>query len=299
MTDNIKHTLHYFFPGESFHEKTVKEEISNGNIIFDKTDMLPFLQTALFDDKILEVELDGIMTTYFSRLLDDAPELISGELEGKTVYSEPEYEVGEYLLDLDHLITLPLEPGMGNLHLRHSRSIVLRMFTSNFAVEFGTTFEDMVKIRSVPVLRLSYPALLRKVTDAREFRAKIPESYDFVISIAINEDLPPLNTTPVNISVRGMAFAVTKMEHKLFRLNNKYTFKLFVEDELRVVVDGTIEHLGKVRKRSTIQYLCGVEFDLAKKHIAGAVESIVAAVQRAHLKELAELSENSGYNLIA
>ena len=65
------------------------------------------------------------------------------------------------------------------------------------------------------------------------------------------------------------------------------------------MLDGTVRHLSKVRKKGGIEYVCGVEFDLATRTLAAVVESLVASVQRAHLKDLAEKSDASGINLIA
>ena len=58
-------------------------------------------------------------------------------------------------------------------------------------------------------------------------------------------------------------------------------------------------HISRVRKKGGIEYVCGVEFDLKTRTLATAIESIVASVQRAHLKDLAEKSDASGIDLIA
>ncbi len=108
-----------------------------------------------------------------------------------------------------------------------------------------------------------------------------------------------MDTRPVNISIRGLAFSVNKKEQKLFKINSLYSLKLFVEDELLIRIDGTVKHLARIRKRSGIEYICGIEFDFQTKTQATVIESIVAMVQRVHLKELAEKSDATGINLIA
>ncbi len=130
--------------------------------------------------------------------------------------STDEYNQGDYLTAMSHIVTLPLEPGLGSLHLRQSRFIVLRMFTKNFAVEMATTFEELTKVGDLPVLRLSFPTLARIIHNARQFRAKVPESLDFVVSIELDEELPDLDTTAIDISIKGMAFSVSKDEQKMF-----------------------------------------------------------------------------------
>jgi hypothetical protein len=259
--------------------------------------ILPFLQTALLDEKVLEVELDGMPRVYFSRLKDDFSD--STEDEDFELQNEDDYIQGHYLTAMSHIVTLPLEPGLGNLHLRHSRHIVLRMFTNTFAVELATTFMDLANVGDLPVLKLSFPTLARIVRDAREFRAKVPDGLDFTATIEVQEELAKLNTTPIDISIKGMAFSISKNEQKIFILGASHSLKLYMNDELLAVLNGTVRHLSKVRKKGGIEYVCGVEFDLETRTLATVIESIVASVQRAHLKDLAEKSDASGLNLIA
>jgi hypothetical protein len=299
MIDDIQRKLQLFFPGEQFSAKAVEEDLANGVIVSGKEAVLPYLQSALLDEKVIEMQLDGMPMVYFSRLKDDIPDPVEVEMDGKSVLAQPASEEGEYLLAMSHLVTLPIEPGLGNLHLRYSRFIILRMFTSNFAVEMVTTFEDLAQVQDIPVLRLAFPELARIVHNAREFRAKVPDSMNFMISIGMDDESPEMETRPVNISIRGLTFAVKKKEQKLFKINTIYSLKLFIDDELLIRIDGTIRHLSKIRKRLGIEYTCGMEFDFRTKTQNAVIESIVALVQRVHLKELAEKSDATGINLIA
>ena len=299
MIDEIKRKLQHFFPGERFSGKSIEEDLANGVILSGKEPILPYLQSALLDEKVLEVQLDGMPMVYFSRLKDDCPEPNEIEVDGEKILIQQENSEGEYLTTMSHIVTLPLEPGLGNLHLRYSNDIILRMFTNTFAVEMATTFEDLTKIQDLPVLRLAFPNLARIIRNAREFRAKVPDSLNFFISLEIDDESPELETRPVDISIRGLAFSIRKKEQKLFKINTLYSLKLFVEDELLIRITGTVKHLARIRKRSGIEYLCGMEFDFRTKTQAAVIESIVAMVQRAHLKELAEKSDATGLNLIA
>jgi hypothetical protein len=299
MIDDIQRKLQLYFPGEQFSAKTVEEDLANGVVLSGKVAILPYLQSALLDEKVIEVQLDGMPMVYFSRLKDDIPDPVEIEVDGKTLLALPETEEGEYLTAMSHVVTLPIEPGLGNLHLRYSRNIVLRMFTSNFAVEMVTTFDDLAQVQDVPVLRLAFPELARIVRNVREFRAKVPESMNFMLSMAIDDESPEMETRPVNISIRGLTFAVKKKEQKLFKIQSVYSLKLFVDDELLIRIDGTIKHLSRIRKRLGIEYTCGIEFDFRTKTQNAVIESIVALVQRVHLKELAEKSAATGINLIA
>lgn len=299
MNDEIKRKLQHFFPGEQFSARSIEDDLANGVILSGKEPILPYLQTALFDEKVLEVQLDGMPMVYFSRLKDDVPEPTEVEVESEMVLIQPETTEGEYLTTMSHIVTLPLEPGLGNLHLRYSHTIILRMFTNTFAVEMATTFEDLATVQDIPVLRLSFPSLARIVSNAREYRAKVPDSLIFTLSLEIDDDAPELETRPVNISIRGLSFSVKKKEQKLFKINNQYSLKLFVDDELLIRIYGMVKHLARIRKRSGIEYICGIEFDFRNKTQTAVIESIVALVQRAHLKELAEKSDATGIQLIS
>jgi hypothetical protein len=297
MIDDIKRQLHHFFPGQTFPISDIEAGLEKGEILTEMEKILPFMQTALFDEKVLEVELDGMPRVYFSRLKDDFSN--STEDEDFELLAEDDHIKGHYLTAMSHIVTLPLEPGLGNLHLRHSRHIVLRMFTNTFAVELATTFMDLAKVGDLPVLKLSFPTLARIVRNAREFRAKVPDSLAFNAAIEVKEELARLNTTPIDISIKGMAFSISKNEQKIFILGAPHSLKLYMNDELLAMLNGTVKHLSKVRKKGGIEYVCGVEFDLETRTLATAIESIVASVQRAHLKDLAEKSDASGIDLIA
>ncbi len=296
MTDEIYRKLQRFFPGNRFSAKSIDEDLANGVILAGKEAILPYLQTALLDEKVLEVQLDGMPMVYFSRLKDDAPSY--DDTEGDAIRSMFQTEDGGYLAAMSHLITLPLEPGLGNMHLRYSQAIIIRMFTNTLAVEMATTFEDLATVDDIPVLRLAFPDLAIIDSETREFRAKVPDSLAFVVSITLDDDSFEIDTRPINISIRGLMFAVSKKEQKLFNLNNHYSLKLFVEDELLLRIDGSIRHLSRIRKRSGIEYVCGIEFLFRSKTHSAVIESIVAMVQRAHLKELAEKSSITGINLV-
>jgi hypothetical protein len=85
----------------------------------------------------------------------------------------------------------------------------------------------------------------------------------------------------------------------MFKINEPYATKLYLDDELRASLGGTVKHLSRIRKKGGIEYVCGIEFDIPTKTTAAVLESLVATVQRAHLQELAEKSESSGIDLIA
>lgn len=302
MSDEIKKQLQLFFPSSSYSPEELTEKIDKGEILTREEDILPYLQTALLDEKILEVELDKRPNIYFSRLQDNSPKdtgTSSGQQQETSDETEqPQYNHGDYLFFFDHIVTLPLEPGIGSLRLRQSQSIVLRMFTKEFGIEMGTTFKDTTKVDGLPTLQLAYPSILRLLPNLREFRAKVPDKQDFVVEIEREGTPVELSTTPIDISRKGMAISLDKKIHREINLEDELFLKLYIDDELRARVNSTVRHLSKVRKRQGIEYCCGVEFSLSSRTIASVMESIVATTQRAHLKELADIAASRGINIL-
>lgn len=297
IADRVKRRLDLFFTDEVYSRESITEGLESGDIVIKPADILPFLQTALLDDKIVEVEMDGMTRVYFSRIYDNPPPDIVEEVDGETIVTKPEYKAGDYLKEMDQLISLPLEPGIGNVHIRHSKHIMLRLFMTSYAVEIGCFFQDMTTVGEIPVLQLSYPTIARVVRGAREFRAKVPHDHDLQIMIVGKRRQSTLTTRVADISASGCSFAIKKEEQELFRIDENRTFE-FVQDGMMLVrLTGKVRHISKIRGKEGTEYLCGLQLDLVTRSLAAKVEGIVAAVQRAHLKELADMSAESGLDL--
>lgn len=296
ILERVRKRIELFFPDEIYTRETIKEAIEVSDVFIKPTEILPYLQTALLDEKILEVELDGMTRVYFGRIYDDPPPT-EEEVDEEMIEDQPEYQKGDYLKELSHLISLPLEPGMGNVHIRYSKRIMFRMFLASYAVEIGCFFQDMDTIGDLPVLRLSFPSIGRIVRGAREFRAKVPLDHDLSVMVVGKRRQSTLTARVVDISASGVSFSIKKEEQQLFRLEESRTFE-FVQDGLMMVrVTGKVRHITKIRGKDGSEYICGLQFDLVTRALAAKVESIVASVQRAYLKELSELSEESGLDL--
>jgi hypothetical protein len=298
---SLQKKLAFFFPEEaySFTRQAIEDGMASGKFMTKPSQILPYLQTALLDDKILEVELDGLTRVYFSRINDDFPDLEEIENEsGEITLMDPEYNAGDYLKLMNHIITLPIEPGMGNLHLRNSQKIVIRLFTSTSAIELGTFFQDLAVVREIPVLRLAFPVIGRQVQGARAFRAKVTKEIHFFLFVKGKKNRPDIQTNPIDISTDGLSFNIKKEQQKMFQEDEICTIHFIIDDVLKVKVKGTVRHVSKIREKKGIQYCCGLQLDLPTRAIAADIEAIVASVQRAHLKELSEKSEESGINLV-
>ncbi len=296
----IQKKLALFFPEDAYTYtyQVVEDGLESGDLMIKPGNMLTYLQTALLDDKVLEVELDGMTRIYFSRIYDDLPDLEEFEEDGEKILKEPNYTAGDYLKLLSHIICLPLEPGMGNLHIRDSKKIMLRFFTASSAIEFGTFFQELAMVREIPVLRLAFPVIGRQVRGGRAFRAKVPSTMDFTVLVKKNRHRPDIQTRPIDISVHGMAIRVKKEEQYLFNEDDVCTIHCTLDGELKVKVDATVRHISKIREKKGIQYRFGVKFDLASRALAATIEALVASAQRAHLKELSDKSEKSGISLV-
>ncbi len=301
LRQNVQKKLSLFFPEDnySFTNQAVDDGLESTDFMVKPVTILPFLQTALLDDKILEVEMDGMTRVYFSRIYDELPELEEIELEdGEISLEEPEYAAGDYLKLMNHIICLPLEPGMGNVTIRNSQKVVLRLFTSSMAIELGTFFQDLAVVRGLPVLRLSFPIIGRKVKGNRVFRAKVTLEMDFTLFIKGKKKRPDIKTHAIDICSDGMSFEIQKEEQKLFREDEICSIQFILNGEPLTKVNGTVRHNSKIREKKGIQYRIGVQFDLPTRSLAATIETLVATVQRIHLQELSDLSEESGIDLI-
>lgn len=292
--DRLFERITQFFPDFSYTQESLNEAIETGELFHKPADILPFLQTALMDDKFVEVELSGLTRIYFSRIYDDLP-AITEEQEDQL----DEYNPGDYLKEMTYLVTLPLEPGIGNYTIRFSEKILLRFFTSSYAVELGTYFRKLHKVNDLPVLLLDYPAIGRIVRGSREYRAKVPSSMDVKLVIIGKRNQRSITTRILNISVNGLAFSIKKKQQDFFIIDETRALEILLDDMLLLRFDGIVRHLSKIRGKKGTEFLCGIQADLASRAIAAKVEELVAIVQRAHLRELADKSKSSGIKLIS
>ncbi|MBU0663157.1 MAG: PilZ domain-containing protein [Proteobacteria bacterium] len=296
---NILSKLALFFPNQSptYTLQSVEDGLEAREILLKGEDMLPYLQTAFFDDKIVEVELDGIPRVYFSRVHDHTPDLEEVEEDGEMVLKEPDYKSGDYLKEMSRLILLPLEPGMGNMHIRNSQKVLLRLFTSKYALELGTFCEEMILVRELPVLRLTYPVIGRMVPGVRAFRAKVPSTLNLLIIVFGKAKMPDMYCKAVEVSADGMSFLIQKKEQQLFRIGESRSLQFVLDDILYVKVTGIVRHVSKIRGKGGTEFRCGVQFELTTRAMAASIETLVATIQRTHLQELTVKSEALGIDL--
>lgn len=300
LSQRIVNRLNLHFSDVVYTQSMLEEELDSGDIFYKPADILPFLQTAFMDEKFVEVEMSGITQVYFTKIHDHPPESTEDEEEEDTGPGDKkqEYNPGDYMKDMSHLITLPLEPGMGNYSIRYADRVLLRFFTSSYAVELGTFYQNQEIVKGLPVLRLDYPVIGRIVRGSREFRAKVPSKMDIKLMIIGKRKQKTVTTKLLNISVSGFAFSIQKEQQNDFIVDEERSMEVIINDVMELRVQGTIRHISKIRGKKGTEYLCGVKADLVTRALAARLEEIVAAVQRAHLRELAQLSTESGIKLI-
>lgn len=291
LSKRLVDRLNLFFSDTQYSLDMLQEELDNGDILYKPADILPFLQTALMDEKFVEVEMSGRTQVYFTKVHDHPPELDEEDQDEK-------YNPGDYLKSMSHLITLPLEPGMGNYSIRYAERIVLRFFTSAYGVELGTFYQHQEVVEGMPVLCLDYPVIGRIVRGSREYRAKVPKKMDIKLMIIGKRKKKTFTTRLLNISVSGFAFAIKKEQQSDFCIDEQRSMEIIINDFMELRIKGTIRHISKIRGKKGTEYICGVQADLVTRALAARLESIVASVQRAHLRELAQISSESGIDMI-
>lgn len=295
FSQRLVERLNLFFPDTVYTQGMLEEQLDLGEVMYKPADILPLLQTSFFDEKFVEVEMGSITQTYFTKIHDHPP---SEEETEEIVEEKSKYSPGDYLKDMSHLVTLPLEPGMGNYSIRYSDRVLLRFHTSAYAVELGTFYQDQEIVQDLPVLRLDYPVIARIVRGAREFRAKVPKKMDIKVMVIGKRKQKTITSKLLNISVSGFAFSIKKEQQQHFTVDEKRVMEIIINDVLELRLDGTVRHVSKIRGKKGTEYMVGIKADLATRAMAARLEEIVAAVQRAHLRELSELSTHSGVELL-
>jgi len=300
QNEEILQDLKRFFPQNKYQETDIAKGIEDGDILLDRTVFANKFKGVLHDEKIVEVELIGLSRVFFCRILDHPPEPVenSSEEDGET--PQVVYEKGSYLNTFDHIISTPLEPSIGNFLIcsvpEIKLPILLKIITSRQAYEFGCYFDAKVHVDGMPVLRLTFPVIGRRIEQAREFRAKIPATMQFEAIVELPARKKMFSTFPLDISPNGMVLVDPMGRDSDLKVDEPLYLDLKVPGYKPVFIEANIRHVTKLRYSKGIQYCFGVQFDLATRALASSIEGLVALVQRTHLRELADIAEEFGVN---
>lgn len=299
--EEIFKLLKLFYPQEKYQENDIVKGIEDGVFIVDKAVIANKFKGTLHDESIVEIELNDLTRVFFCRVLDhppDAPAPPEVEAEEKTDVIQPVYQKGSYLDNYDHLVITPLEPSIGNFLIcpapQISTRVLLRIITSRQAFEFGSFFLAKINVNGMPVLQLAFPSIARILQNAREFRAKIPTTMKFEVFVELKERKKKFSTSPLDISPHGMVLIDPMGRDTDLRVDEQVYLDLKADGHRPVFIEANIRHVTKMRDSKGIEYRFGVQFDLATRALASSIESLVALVQRTHLRELSEIAEKFG-----
>ncbi|WP_457572815.1 PilZ domain-containing protein [Desulfolithobacter sp.] len=295
MTDTprLTQTLSDYFPEEKYSEKGVAKGIAEGDIIVDPPALANYLQSALHDESLLEVELGALTRLFFCRILDHPPQT---EVQESKEEAPPksDYTRGAYLKDRNHVIITPLEPAIGNFLICSAPRMLLRILTSRKAIELCLSFVEKTEVEGLPALKCSFPTIARLVEGARGYRAKIPKDMQFDVLITRKRNNQTFTTRPMDMSVSGMCLYDPAERNTTLREDERVHLEVLANGESILGLDGTIRHVTRLRDAKGLQYVFGVRFDLVSRAISTDVEKLVAGIQRARLRELSQLANEYG-----
>lgn len=300
--------LRKFFPKAGYTEQNISKKIDTKELIIDPSSLTNYLASALLDETLLEVELGSIKQVFFSRLLDiplDREPFDNADNniphENDTVHEQVEegneHQKGGYLDKRERVVITPLEPAKGNYLINTDPKILLRAHTPQLAIEFCCYYESKIKIDTMPALQVSFPLVARQVKGAREYRVKVPEDMDLKVNVKIKGSKSRFTTKPMDMSRSGMSLYDPKGKNSALQTNDKLSVDIISGDMVLVSLNAEIRHVTRLRSSSGLQYIFGISIEDESQSIQSQVEKIVASVQRARLRKLAEIEDQYGINL--
>lgn len=307
--------LKKFFPDVEMNHVELGGKIADKTILSDSKDILPYLQSALFDEKIVEMHLDNSPDVYLATLRDYPP---SDELEeifeeaDKETSDETEeesrndesvdaYRYGDYLKLCENIVSLPVEPGIGNINLRRSSRVILRMYTTSKTIELGACFHSLVEVAQVPLLSLSFPTIGRVIEEDREFRARVPKKFKLRLRVPATRKRAKFDAVLKDISPSGLGFIVPHKLVKAIPVGAVIKGMLVLDEgetKSNVGILGEIKHVTRMRTATGREYTCGLFLYFDNPTDSAKIGKIVAQVQRAHMREIMEKSDAYGVDLM-
>lgn len=287
--------LKQFFPHSDYTTENFDQFLENDELSVQKHTISNTLKGALLDESIVEVQLQNLEQVFFCRVLDNP--LYGASADSDEHLQDQKYEKGSYLDNHECLIITPLEPSMGNFLItsypKSKIQVLLRVISYGNALELGCFFDDRTLLGDMPVLKLTFPFVQKKATGAREFRAKVPKSMEFQVTVERPRQKPIL-TSPLNISLNGMSLLDPMGRQTNFKVGEKVMCDLHIPKEEQILVEASIIHVTRLRNLKGLQHCFGVQFNFTKPATKAAIEKVVSLVQRKHLRELSEIEESFG-----
>ncbi len=278
-----------FFPGDSTGEDEFAENLAAGNIIIDPDKIIGLLQNALQGEAIVEVQLEDLTRIFFCRVLDRQPELEEKDVDGIIMMVEPEYTPADYLQEKKCIIITPLEPSIGNFLICMVNRVLIRVLSDRCAFELACRFTKKIRVRGMPVLECSFPIVVRKIKDARPYRAEIPQDMELFGQVERRGKRKGFASCLIDISAEGLLMVNPQGKHNDLKEEEKISMEIYWPQGQTLTIHARIVHISQLRDKKGIQYCFGVKFDLSTRAIAREVEQLVASVQRTRLRKLSDL----------
>lgn len=284
----VKELLFSYFPDCRFQCDPLKLELADGGEILSSPEQIVrYMQTILFEEHLLELQLDQSTRIFFAKIVDDHPGREEYCSNDELIIVDPHYTPGSYLKAADSIVITPLTPGIGNVAIRGAKRIVCRFFSGTHAIEFGCTFRAKDLVAGMPVLRLNFPVIGRINKSYRAFRVKSISSVDAYVIISYSDasGAGGQQHQMIDISAMGLGFEVPQ-EKAPYEVGDFVEFLIDVPGIRQLTVRGNIRHISKVRDHRGYKNICGVQFDLKTRSLAADLEQIASAVQRLQLREM-------------
>lgn len=289
--------LNNFFPHSNYTVENFEQAVKNDELEIDKESFSNTLKGALLDESIVEVKLQGLDEVFFCRILDNPHDTNRVDSDADPNAKDSEYEKGAYLDTHDCLIITPLEPSMGNYLITSfpepRMQVLLRVLAYGNAFELCCFFEGRALLGDMPVLKLTFPFVRKKIPGAREFRAKVPTDMEFLVTVE-RPRLKPILTSPLNISLKGMSLLDPMGWRTNLKVGDKVMCDLEIPKEKPVLIEASVIHVTRLRNVKGVQHCFGVQFNFTKPETKSSIEKIVSLVQRRHLRELSEIEQRFG-----
>jgi c-di-GMP-binding flagellar brake protein YcgR len=258
------------------------------------------LQTTLLEEEVVELQLHDRSRTFFTRLIDKLPPMKEfTDEDGSIILQEPEYPEGSYLQQQETILIAPMEPVGGNILIRRSQQVFLRIPIGTNSLECESRFLGIQTVRDAPFIALAFPLSGLELSQRRYYRAKTMTKLlsQVIVTLPNNESAScPL----IDIGINGLAFENpwpstllppgTPVTIQFARLN-------LPDSKLFAVVRNHIT-CRKSKDCKIVSSRCGIQFSVEDMSVARQLERVVAEIQREHLRILRERADEAGIDLM-
>ena len=304
MSDTANEVNQKLYKDFFFHKEIISQtenafDEDEIQVLSGKENITPYLQTALLEEHLIEVDIAHLTRDFFTLITDEDAEALDQRLESENSGMSSSLEFGDYLKESDFFLTSPLSPGMGNVSIRHYKTAVLKYYTGTQAVELGCTLREVQSATKKSCLVFNFPKIGRVIKGFRSFRVKVLSSVDAKVSILGDDGCPSFTHCQLeDLSVSGVGFLIPE-EKPALDIGQVVRVRVDIEGCGEFSINGLIRRLVPVRNGQGMNTICGLQFDLETGAMAKTVELMVTAVQRLHLRELADkMSGMSGVRII-